>query len=225
MSVQSSKKGLLALTPIAVMLSIYLVGSLVTRDFYSIPIAIAFLVASVYAVCITRGMSLQERVGKFSQGAASAGIMNMIWIFVLAGAFSAVAKHMGAIDAAVNITLDLVPADYIPAGIFVAACFISMAIGTSVGTIVALMPIVTVIAGELNCGTPWLVAIVVGGAFFGDNLSFISDTTIAATQTQQCSMRSKFRANILLVTPAAIITAPIQGRTSFTGAPLALFAR
>lgn len=206
MSVQSSKKGLLALTPIAVMLSIYLVGSLVTRDFYSIPIAVAFLVASVYAVCITRGMPLQERVGKFSQGAASAGIMNMIWIFVLAGAFSVVAKHMGAIDAAVNITLDLVPADYIPAGIFVAACFISMAIGTSVGTIVALMPIVTELAGVLNCGTPWLVAIVVGGAFFGDNLSFISDTTIAATQTQQCSMRSKFMANILLVTPAAVVT-------------------
>ena len=206
MSVKSSKKGLLALTPIVVMLSIYLVGSLVTRDFYSIPIAVAFLVASVYAVCITGGMPLQERIGKFSQGAANAGIMNMIWIFVLAGAFSAVAKHMGAIDAAVNITLNLVPADYIPAGIFVAACFISMAIGTSVGTIVALTPVVTALATKLNCDTAWLVAIVVGGAFFGDNLSFISDTTIAATQTQGCSMRSKFRTNIRLVMPAAVIT-------------------
>ncbi|MBR6691525.1 MAG: Na+/H+ antiporter NhaC family protein [Bacteroidaceae bacterium] len=199
-------KGMFALSPIVVMLLIYLAGSLVAHDFYSIPIAVAFLIASVYAICITRGMPLKVRLEKFSQGAASSGIMNMIWIFVLAGAFSAVAKKMGAIDSAVNLALEFVPADYIPAGVFVTACFISMAIGTSVGTIVALVPVVADLAVQLDCGTSWLVAIVVGGAFFGDNLSFISDTTIAATQTQHCSMRSKFRANIFLVAPAALGT-------------------
>ena len=113
---------------------------------------------------------------------------------------------MGAVDATVLLTLNLIPSNYLPAGIFIAACFISLSIGTSVGTIVALTPVVTALASEMNCDTAWLVAIVVGGAFFGDNLSFISDTTIAATQTQGCTMRSKFQTNIRLVTPAAIIT-------------------
>ena len=130
----------------------------------------------------------------------------MIWIFVLAGAFAALAKAMGAVDATVQLTLNLIPSNYLPAGIFIAACFISLSIGTSVGTIVALTPVVTALAAKMNCDTAWLVAIVVGGAFFGDNLSFISDTTIAATQTQGCSMRSKFRTNIRLVTPAAVVT-------------------
>ena len=132
--------------------------------------------------------------------------MYMIWIFVLAGAFAALAKAMGAVDATVQLTLNLIPSNYLPAGIFIAACFISLSIGTSVGTIVALTPVVTALATKLNCDTAWLVAIVVGGAFFGDNLSFISDTTIAATQTQGCSMRSKFRTNIRLVMPAAVAT-------------------
>ncbi len=201
----SALKGIFALSPIVVLLLIYLVGSIVAGSFYSIPIAVAFLAASVYAVVILRGMPLQQRIDGFSKGAAEPRIMYMIWIFVLAGAFAAVAKSMGAVDATVALTLEFIPANYLPAGIFLAACFVSMSIGTSVGTIVALVPVVAELAGQIDCSTSWLVAIVVGGAFFGDNLSFISDTTIAATQTQECSMRSKFRANIFLVAPAAML--------------------
>ena len=202
----NTRRGMLALSPIIVLLTIYLAGSIIAGDFYRIPIAVAFMTASVYAVAITRGTTLDERIENFSKGAANPRIMYMIWIFVLAGAFAALAKAMGAVDATVQLTLNLIPSNYLPAGIFIAACFISLSIGTSVGTIVALTPVVTALASEMNCDTAWLVAIVVGGAFFGDNLSFISDTTIAATQTQGCSMRSKFQTNIRLVTPAAIIT-------------------
>ena len=201
-----TRHGVLALSPIIVLLTIYLAGSIIAGDFYRIPIATAFIVASVYAVAITRGSTLDERIEHFSKGAANTRIMYMIWIFVLAGAFAALAKAMGAVDATVQLTLNLIPSNYLPAGIFIAACFISLSIGTSVGTIVALTPVVTALAAKLNCDTAWLVAIVVGGAFFGDNLSFISDTTIAATQTQGCSMRSKFRTNIRLVMPAAVAT-------------------
>ncbi|MBQ6693481.1 MAG: Na+/H+ antiporter NhaC family protein [Bacteroidaceae bacterium] len=211
------RRGLLALSPIAVLLTIYLAGSIVAGDFYRIPIAVAFVVAAVYAVAITRGETLAERIDRFSQGAANTRIMLMVWIFVLAGAFAAVAKAMGAVDATVNFTLCFVPGNYLPAGIFLATCFISMSIGTSVGTIVALTPVVTAIASQLGCDVAWLVAIVVGGAFFGDNLSFISDTTIAATQTQGCSMRSKFRTNIMLVLPAALFTLLMY---AFSGASL-----
>lgn len=210
-------KGLLALSPIIVLLVIYLVGSIVAGDFYRIPIAVAFVVASVYALTITRGNTLNERIDSFSRGAADTRIMYMVWIFVLAGAFAAVAKEMGAVDATVNFTLHFIPSNYLPAGIFVAACFISMSIGTSVGTIVALTPVVTQLATQMDCSVAWLVAIVVGGAFFGDNLSFISDTTIMATQTQGCSMRSKFKSNIRLVTPAAIVTLLLY---AFSGASL-----
>ena len=201
-----TSRGLLALSPIIVLLTIYLAGSIIAGDFYRIPITTAFIVASIYAVAITRGTTLDERIEHFSKGAANTRIMYMIWIFVLAGAFAALAKAMGAVNATVQFTLNFIPSNYLPAGIFIAACFISLSIGTSVGTIVALTPVVTELATKMECSTSWLVAIVVGGAFFGDNLSFISDTTIAATQTQGCSMRSKFRTNIRLVMPAAVIT-------------------
>lgn len=204
MSRISLSKGLFALSPIAVLLLVYLVGSIVAGDFYRIPITVAFLVASAYAVAVSRVGNLKERVDAFSHGAGNSRILYMVWIFVLAGSFAALAKATGAVDATVALMLNLVPATYLPAGIFVAACFVSMSIGTSVGTIVALTPIVSGLAESMGCSLPWLVAIVVGGAFFGDNLSFISDTTIAATQTQGCSMRSKFRTNFLLVAPAAV---------------------
>lgn len=211
-------RGLLALSPVVVLLVIYLVGSIVAGDFYRIPIAVAFVVASVYAIAITRGNTLAERIDNFSRGAADTRIMYMVWIFVLAGAFAAVAKAMGAVDATVNFTLHFVPGNFLPAGVFVAACFISMSIGTSVGTIVALTPVVTQLAAQMDCSVGWLVAIVVGGAFFGDNLSFISDTTIVATQTQGCSMRSKFHSNIRLVLPAAFAVLLIY---AFSGASFA----
>lgn len=215
---KKSCRGVLALSPIVVLLTTYLAGSIIAGDFYRIPIAVAFVVASIYAVAITRGESLADRIDRFSQGAANTRIMLMVWIFVLAGAFASVAKAMGAVDATVNFTLRLVPGNFLPAGIFIATCFISMSIGTSVGTIVALVPVVTALAEQMGCDVAWLVAIVVGGAFFGDNLSFISDTTIAATQTQGCSMRSKFRANIMLVLPAAFMALLLY---AFSGASFA----
>lgn len=199
-------RGLYALSPIIVLLTVYLSGSIIAGDFYRIPIAVAFIAAAVYAVIITKGSSLNERIDCFSRGAANTRIMYMVWIFVLAGAFAKITEAMGAIDATVVLARNAIPANYLPAGIFIATCFVSLSIGTSVGTIVALTPVVTTLAAHIGCDAAWMVAIVVGGAFFGDNLSFISDTTIAATQTQGCSMRSKFYTNILIVTPAAIIT-------------------
>ena len=205
MKTKSVGKGLLALSPVAVLLVVYLVGSLVAGDFYKIPITAAFLVASVYAIAITRGGTLNEKVDTFSKGVANSRLLLMVWIFVLAGSFAAIAKAMGAVDATVSLTLNLIPENFLPVGIFLAACFISMSIGTSVGTIVALTPVVTALAVQVGCDTAWMVAIVVGGSFFGDNLSFISDTTIVATQTQGCAMKDKFRTNLLLVMPATLV--------------------
>lgn len=205
--------GWLALSPLLVFLCAYLVSSLAIGDFYAIPISAAFLIASVYAIIICRGRSLEERISIFSQGAGNRNVMLMIWIFVLAGAFASTAKEIGAIDATVNIAMRILPGNLLYAGLFLAACFISMSIGTSVGTIVALVPVAAGIAEELALGgaegmlttTPFITAIIVGGAFFGDNLSFISDTTIAATRSMGCSMADKFKVNIRIVAPAAII--------------------
>lgn len=228
MNVKNIARGILALSPIALLLGIYLIGSIVAGDFYKIPITAAFVVASIYAIAITRnGNTLEEKIKNFSRGAANSRVMLMVWIFVLAGAFAALAKSMGAVDSTVALTLHFIPEQFLPAGIFVAACFISMSIGTSVGTIVALTPVVTALASQIGCDIAWLVAIVVGGSFFGDNLSFISDTTIAATQSQGCSMRDKFKTNFLLVLPAAIITILLyifSGTTMGTATPIAFTA-
>lgn len=199
------KKGLIAFSPIILMLTIYLVGSIIAGDFYKIPIAVAFLLAGIYAVGIAPGGNIAAKVEHFSKGAADSRILYMVWIFVFAGAFAAVAKEIGAIDATVDLTLKYIPESFLPAGFFLASCFISMSIGTSVGTIVALTPIVSELSLTTGADPAWLVGIVVGGAFFGDNLSFISDTTIAATQTQGCEMKDKFKTNFRLVLPAAII--------------------
>ena len=201
-----TKRGLLALSPVVVLLVVYMVGSLVLGDFYAIPIAVAFIVAAIYGLSLLRGKSMRERIDLFSAGAAHRDIMYMVWIFCIAGIFAATAKAMGAADAIVSLTLRAVPAQFLPAGIFVASCFVSLAIGTSVGTIVALAPMVTAMATQLGCEVGWLISVVVGGAFFGDNLSFISDTTIAATQSQGCKMSDKFRTNFVIVLPAAIVT-------------------
>ena len=200
-----SNANIIALLPLAVFLGIYLIGSIIAGDFYKIPITVAGMTASIVAIAMTR-RPISESIGDYSRGATDVNIMLMIWIFVLAGAFAASTKAMGAVDATVALTLKIIPEEFLPAGIFIAACFTSISVGTSVGTIVALTPIASAIAEQTGCSIPWLVAIVVGGALFGDNLSFISDTTIAATRTQGCSMRDKFRTNILIVTPAALIT-------------------
>lgn len=196
---------MLALSPMLVFMAVYLIGSLLAGDFYKVPLTVAFLTASTYAICITPRLRLKERISLFSRGAGDENLMLMVWIFILAGAFAESAGQMGAIDATVNLTLRLLPDSMLLPGLFLAACFISLSIGTSVGTVVALTPVAVGIAEQTGSSLPLIVAGVVGGAFFGDNLSFISDTTIVATQTQQCRMNDKFKANIYLAAPAAII--------------------
>ena len=213
----SRRRGLLALSPLLVFVCIYLLSSIVAQDFYAVPVASAFLIASVYAMLISRGETLEKRIEAFSRGAGNKSVLLMIWIFIMAGAFASTAKSIGAIDATVNLAMAILPGKFIFAGLFLAACFISMSIGTSVGTIVALVPIASGIAAQLQaggvtdftCEPAFITAIIVGGAFFGDNLSFISDTTIAATRTQGCSMKDKFKANFRIVWPAAMIVCAI----------------
>lgn len=199
-------RGLIALTPLIVFMISYLAVSLITGDFYKMPISVAFLIASIYAVAITRNIEFSKRIEHFSAGASNQNVMLMIWIFVLAGAFAESARAMGAVDATVAMTMHLLPAKLLPAGLFFAACFVSISVGTSVGTVVALVPVAAGLAEQTSLNPAWLTAIVVGGAFFGDNLSFISDTTIAATRTQGCELKDKFRVNIRIVAPAALIT-------------------
>lgn len=201
----SNKKGLLALSPLVVFVVIYLVTSIVANDFYKVPLSVAFMLASIYAIAISGGFPLAKRILHYSRGASTENLILMLWIFVMAGAFANSAKQMGSIDATVNLTLSLLPGNMILAGLFLAACFISLSIGTSVGTIVALCPIAAGLASSTGTSTALLTAVVVGGSFFGDNLSFISDTTIVATSTQGCKLSDKFRVNLFITLPAVII--------------------
>ena len=204
----------------AVFILLYLVTSIIAGDFYKVPITVAFLLSSIYAVIICGGipprggMPIAERISIFSRGVSMGNMMLMLWIFVLAGAFANTAKVMGSIDATVNLTLSILPGNMILAGLFLAACFVSISVGTSVGTIVALTPIAAGVANSTGSSVPLLTAVIVGGSLFGDNLSFISDTTIAATSTQGCKLSDKFRVNSLLVMPVALL---ILGIYTFMG--------
>lgn len=198
-------KGMLALSPLMVFIVLYLVTSIIAGDFYKVPITVAFMLSSIYAIAVSSGMPLAKRIQLYSRGASTDNMMLMLWIFVLAGAFANSAKDMGSIDATVNLTLSLLPSHMLLAGLFLAACFISTSIGTSVGTIVALTPIAAGIAEGTGTSVPMMAAIIVGGAFFGDNLSFISDTTVVATRTQGCEMKDKFKVNFFIVAPAALL--------------------
>lgn len=188
-----------------VFIALYLATSLIAGDFYKVPITVAFMISSVYAVAISGGFPLTKRIETYSRGASTQNMMFMLWIFVMAGAFAHSAKTMGSIDATVALTLDLLPSEMLLAGLFLASCFISISIGTSVGTIVALVPIAAALAHSTDTSVAMMTAVVVGGSFFGDNLSFISDTTVVATQTQGCKMSDKFRVNAFIVVPAAIV--------------------
>jgi len=199
------KKGLMALSPLMVFVALFLVTSIVAGDFYKVPLTVAFMVASVYAVVVFNGRPLRERIDVYSRGAGGGQMMLMLWIFILAGAFAQTARMMGSVDATVGLTLRLMPGGMLLAGQFLAACFISLSIGTSVGTIVALTPIAVGIADQTGLALPLVTAVIVGGALFGDNLSFISDTTIMATQTQGCRMDAKFRVNSFIVIPMAVL--------------------
>lgn len=193
-----------ALSPLIVFLVLYLVTSIIAQDFYKVPIAVAFLVSATYALLTVSG-TMNERIKIFAKGAGNSTMVLMLAIFILAGAFAASAKTMGAVDATVNLALKYLPEQAILPGIFLASCFISLSIGTSCGTIAALTPLAVGIAQQSGISTPMMIGLVVGGTYFGDNLSFISDTTIVATQTQGCSMKDKFRVNISIVAPVALL--------------------
>lgn len=205
----SYKKGLLALSPLFLLIvlivafTVYSVDS--SHQDTSLSLTVAFMISSIYAVAISGGMPVRKRVDTYSKGAGANNLMLMLWIYVLAGSFAASAKAMGAVDATVNLALSILPASMILPGLFLAACFISVSIGTSVGTVVALVPIAAGLAHSMDANVGMMTAIIVGGAYFGDNLSFISDTTVVATQTQNCKMSDKFKVNSMIVVPAAVL--------------------
>lgn len=199
-------QGWLALSPMFVFLLSYVAVSVYIGDFYKMPISVVLLLASVWAVMIYGGHSLTKRIDTFSRAAGHPNILYMVWIFVLAGAFASLAEKIGAVDATVALTLSFCSVEFVVPMIFFAACFISLAIGSSVGTVVALVPLAAQMAHTAGADVPYFVAAVLGGAFFGDNMSIISDTTIAATRSQGCSMSDKFKANLWIALPAAIIT-------------------
>ena len=205
----SNKKGLLALSPLFLLIvlivafTVYSVDS--SHQDTSLSLTVALMISSIYAVAISGGMPVRKRVDTYSKGAGANNLMLMLWIYVLAGSFAASAKAMGAVDATVNLSLSILPASMILPGLFLAACFISVSIGTSVGTVVALVPIAAGLAHSMDANVGMMTAIIVGGAYFGDNLSFISDTTVVATQTQNCKMSDKFKVNSMIVVPAAVL--------------------
>lgn len=205
----SNKKGLLALSPLFLLIvlivafTVYSVDS--SHQDTSPSLTVAFMISSIYVVAISGGMPVRKRVDTYSKGAGANNLMLMLWIYVLAGSFAASAKAMGAVDATVNLALSILPASMILPGLFLAACFISVSIGTSVGTVVALVPIAAGLAHSMDANVGMMTAIIVGGAYFGDNLSFISDTTVVATQTQNCKMSDKFKVNSMIVVPAAVL--------------------
>lgn len=205
----SNKKGLLALSPLFLLIvlivafTVYSVDS--SHQDTSLSLTVAFMISSIYAVAFSGGMPVRKRVDTYSKGAGANNLMLMLWIYVLAGSFAASAKAMGAVDATVNLALSILPASMILPGLFLAACFISVSIGTSVGTVVALVPIAAGLAHSMDANVGMMTAIIVGGAYFGDNLSFISDTTVVATQTQNCKMSDKFKVNSMIVVPAAVL--------------------
>ena len=205
----SNKKGLLALSPLFLLIvlivafTVYSVDS--SHQDTSLSLTVAFMISSIYAVAISGGMPVRKRVDTYSKGAGANNLMLMLWIYVLAGSFAASAKAMGTVDATVNLALSILPASMILPGLFLAACFISVSIGTSVGTVVALVPIAAGLAHSMDANVGMMTAIIVGGAYFGDNLSFISDTTVVATQTQNCKMSDKFKVNSMIVVPAAVL--------------------
>ena len=209
----------MALSPMFVLAVLLLSGGIALGDFYKVQLIVVFLVTLIYAVATTRGETVGKRVEILSRGAGEKNLLLMIWIFLLAGAFAQTAKAMGAIDATVNLTLSLLPAQLLLPGLFLAACLVSLSIGTSVGTIVALVPIAAGMSEPTGIELPLLVASVVGGSFFGDNLSFISDTTIAATRTQGVKLSDKFKMNFKIALPAAIVTFVILMFMGFSGEP------
>lgn len=215
----SPRPNALALLPFLVFLAFYLGLSLWTGDFYSIPMPIAFLVASATAILLNRKQSLTVQMESFAKGMGDNNIMIMCLIFVLAGAFAATAQAAGAVDATVLLCRHLIPNQLIIPGFFIISCLISLAIGTSCGTIAAVMPIAAGLMQTMNLDVALMAGAVIGGAMFGDNMSMISDTTIAATRTQNVAMRDKFLMNLKIAPPATCITLLIYLFTNQSALP------
>lgn len=205
---KSRRNGLLAISPLWLLIILFVACGILGKATEQMMVLI-FAATTCFAACIMRGVSGKDRLRSFLRGATHRDLRLMVWIFLLAGFFSGTAKAMGAVDATVQLTLQILPPDLILAGMYLSACFISLSMGTSVGTIVALVPVATSMAEHSTFSLPLVVAAVVGGALFGDNLSFISDTTVVATRTQGCRMKDKFRVNIRIVLPAALLTCAI----------------
>lgn len=200
-----------ALIPFAVFIFLYLgVGIILETSgtemaFYQLPAPVAIIVGVVVAFIIFKG-SIEEKFSQFAKGCGNENILIMCFIYLFAGAFATVAKSMGGVDSTVNLGLSFIPAQYITAGLFVIAAFISVATGTSMGTISTVAPIAIATAEKAGLNMTLIVAAIIGGAMFGDNLSVISDTTIAATRTQNCELKDKFKVNFYIALPAAILT-------------------
>ncbi|RDY28113.1 Na+/H+ antiporter NhaC family protein [Romboutsia weinsteinii] len=207
MKSQINKGNPMALLPLGIFLLLFVGSGIITGDFYKMPVLVAFIIAAAFALIFNRKESLQTKIEVFCKGAGDFNIILMVMIFVLAGAFSSVAKSMGGVDSTVNLSLSVLPPNLLLSGLFIIACFISVSMGTSMGTIAALGPIALGVAEKTGMPIALVIGAVVGGAMFGDNLSMISDTTIAATRTQGCELKDKFKTNFLIVLPAAIITA------------------
>lgn len=207
MSNEQLKKGsLLAFLPLIVFVVLFIGSGIVTKDFYNMPLNVAMLIAAAVALMMNRRETFSKKVDVFMKHAGHPNIILMAVIFLLAGAFAGVAKGMGAVESTVNLGLSLLPANLLIVGLFVIGCFISISMGTSMGTIVALTPIGVGIAAQTDIPVALAMATVIGGAMFGDNLSMISDTTIAAVRTQQTKMKDKFKVNFFIVLPGAIVT-------------------
>ncbi|WP_163195840.1 Na+/H+ antiporter NhaC family protein [Clostridium thermarum] len=207
----SNKGKLSALLPLLVFIIIFVALSVISGDFYAVPVIVPFLIAAIVALLMNRKLSINQKLDIFCKGAGEGNIILMCLIFILAGAFAEIAKAMGAVEATVNLGLTYIPSNILVSGIFIIACFISLSIGTSMGTIATLVPIAVGISQKTGMPMALIVGAVVGGSMFGDNLSMISDTTIAATKTQGCEMKDKFQMNFFIVLPAAIISAIIFG--------------
>ena len=200
-----------ALLPFAIFIIIYLGAGLYLQAkgeemaFYQFPSVTAMFIALIVAFCMGKE-SIDEKFSIFAKGAANENVLTMLMIYILAGAFSTVAKTMGGVDATVNLGLSIIPVQLLTAGVFVISAFLGTATGTSVGTVTALVPIAVGLASESGLSVPLMLGACVGGGMFGDNLSMISDTTIAATKTQGVELKDKFRVNFYIALPAAIIT-------------------
>lgn len=195
-----------ALLPIGVFLMIFLGSGMITGDFYAMPTVVGFMIALLVAFCQNRGLSFEEKISVISRGVGNENIITMCLIFLCAGAFSGAVTAAGGVDSTVNLGLSIMPPSVAVAGLFVIGCFISTSMGTSVGTVTALTPIAVGISEKTGLAMALCVGAALCGAMFGDNLSMISDTTIAAVKTQGCEMKDKFKENFFIVLPAAIVT-------------------